>query len=240
MAATLPNVTGRQRAPAAGAGRPVVPARCVRLASSASLLSGINTPIRGAAGPLQRHQQPACPLRPGRRNAPSTPSAPARGLAPPVQALPDPAAVALFFAPGLAILAYGFIKGKGNLRDGLSRLLTEVRGRVFGGRRCRGLRRSWYRQGSCCAALCLAVRLERACRRRCTAWHAGHAAFGGCAAEQHSTASSQRLHATCCPHGFRAGPARTLAQQEGRGKRLYIWPVGGWGSRERVSPRDPY
>jgi hypothetical protein len=34
--------------------------------------------------------------------------------------------VALFFTPGLAALAYAYIKGKGNLKDGLSRLLTEV------------------------------------------------------------------------------------------------------------------
>ena len=32
----------------------------------------------------------------------------------------------LFFAPGAAILGYAFFKGKGNLTDGLSRLLTEV------------------------------------------------------------------------------------------------------------------
>lgn len=36
------------------------------------------------------------------------------------------AGVALFFAPGLAILAYAFVRGKGNVKDGLSRLLTEV------------------------------------------------------------------------------------------------------------------
>lgn len=34
--------------------------------------------------------------------------------------------MALFFTPGLAALAYAYIKGKGNLKDGLSRLLTEV------------------------------------------------------------------------------------------------------------------
>lgn len=32
----------------------------------------------------------------------------------------------LFFAPGAAILTYAFFKGKGNLTDGLSKLLTEV------------------------------------------------------------------------------------------------------------------
>ena len=34
--------------------------------------------------------------------------------------------VGLFFTPGMLALAYAFVKGKGNLRDGLSRLLTEV------------------------------------------------------------------------------------------------------------------
>lgn len=32
----------------------------------------------------------------------------------------------IFFAPGAAILGYAFVKGKGNVKDGLSRLLTEV------------------------------------------------------------------------------------------------------------------
>ncbi len=34
--------------------------------------------------------------------------------------------VGLFLTPGLLILATGFVKGKGNLSDGLSRLLTEL------------------------------------------------------------------------------------------------------------------
>jgi hypothetical protein len=34
--------------------------------------------------------------------------------------------LALFFTPGLATLVYAFIKGKGNLKDGLSRVLTEL------------------------------------------------------------------------------------------------------------------
>lgn len=34
--------------------------------------------------------------------------------------------VGLFLTPGLLIVATGFVKGKGNLSDGLSRLLTEV------------------------------------------------------------------------------------------------------------------
>lgn len=32
----------------------------------------------------------------------------------------------LFFTPGLLTVAYAFVKGKGNVKDGLSRLLTEV------------------------------------------------------------------------------------------------------------------
>jgi hypothetical protein len=36
------------------------------------------------------------------------------------------AGAALFFAPGLLALVYAYFKGKGNLSDGLSRLLTEV------------------------------------------------------------------------------------------------------------------
>lgn len=38
----------------------------------------------------------------------------------------EAAGIALFFAPGLAALAYAYIKGKGNLTDGLSRLLTDI------------------------------------------------------------------------------------------------------------------
>jgi hypothetical protein len=37
---------------------------------------------------------------------------------------------ALFFTPGALALAYAFVKGRGNLRDGLSRLLTEVHKRA--------------------------------------------------------------------------------------------------------------
>lgn len=40
--------------------------------------------------------------------------------------LSDLLPVALFFAPGLSALVYAYFKGKGNLKDGLSRLLTEV------------------------------------------------------------------------------------------------------------------
>lgn len=39
---------------------------------------------------------------------------------------PELLGVAAFFAPGAAILLYALVKGKGNLQDGLSRLLTEV------------------------------------------------------------------------------------------------------------------
>lgn len=45
----------------------------------------------------------------------------ARALLEPSQAL----GVALFFTPGLLGLVYAFFKGKGNVRDGLSRMLTE-------------------------------------------------------------------------------------------------------------------
>ncbi len=38
----------------------------------------------------------------------------------------DLTGVALFFAPGAAALVYAWFKGKGNLTDGLSRLLTDV------------------------------------------------------------------------------------------------------------------
>lgn len=34
--------------------------------------------------------------------------------------------VGLFFTPGLLAVAYAFVKGKGNLKDGLSRLLTDI------------------------------------------------------------------------------------------------------------------
>ena len=38
----------------------------------------------------------------------------------------NPLPIILFFTPGLLTVLYAFIKGKGNLSDGLSRLLTEV------------------------------------------------------------------------------------------------------------------
>ncbi|GIL44064.1 hypothetical protein Vafri_1625 [Volvox africanus] len=61
------------------------------------------------------------PLRPGQhgRSIGSQSRLVSRGL-------PDPVAVGLFFAPGLAALVYAYFRGKGNLTDGLSRLLTEV------------------------------------------------------------------------------------------------------------------
>lgn len=34
--------------------------------------------------------------------------------------------VALFFTPGLLAVVYAFFKGKGNVKDGLSRMLTEL------------------------------------------------------------------------------------------------------------------
>ena len=39
--------------------------------------------------------------------------------------------VGLFFTPGLAGLAYAYFKGKGNLPDGLSKLLDEVSAGYF-------------------------------------------------------------------------------------------------------------
>lgn len=39
---------------------------------------------------------------------------------------PELAGVALFFAPSIAALIYAYFKGKGNIKDGLSRLLTAV------------------------------------------------------------------------------------------------------------------
>ncbi|KXZ42239.1 hypothetical protein GPECTOR_176g220 [Gonium pectorale] len=62
------------------------------------------------------------PLRPGQPSGRS--SRIASRMVP--RGLPDPLAVGLFFAPGLAALVYAFIRGKGNLTDGLSRLLTEI------------------------------------------------------------------------------------------------------------------
>ncbi|GLC47475.1 hypothetical protein PLESTF_000433500 [Pleodorina starrii] len=62
------------------------------------------------------------PLRPGQQSG--RPAGPRSRMVP--HGLPDPLAVGLFFAPGLAALVYAYIRGKGNLTDGLSRLLTEV------------------------------------------------------------------------------------------------------------------
>jgi hypothetical protein len=65
---------------------------------------------------------PAAPLAvPARRPAPRRLRA-----APSPRALSAAAGLAAFFAPGAGVLAYAFVKGKGNLSDGLSRLLTEV------------------------------------------------------------------------------------------------------------------
>jgi len=66
---------------------------------------------------------PAAPLAaPARRPAPRRRGA----AAAPPRALSAAAGLAAFFAPGAGVLAYAFVKGKGNLSDGLSRLLTEV------------------------------------------------------------------------------------------------------------------
>lgn len=93
---------------------------------------------RTGAAPLQRGsagsnlRAPAAPLLP---RAPLPPlvrrpgvAAPRRGPAPARAFLSTEQLVglAIFFSPSVAALIYAFIKGKGNLTDGLSRLLTEV------------------------------------------------------------------------------------------------------------------
>lgn len=102
--------------------------RTFRLACNASALN---------SGPIGAHKQRAS--NSVQRSV--VPQLPGCGLRlPPLQqqqrraqvackALPDLTGVALFFAPGAAICLYALVKGKGNLKDGLSRLLTEVRGR---------------------------------------------------------------------------------------------------------------
>jgi hypothetical protein len=77
--------------------------------------------------------------------APARPAPGARRRAVAVRAggvPPELLGLAAFFAPGAAILAYAYYKGRGNLKDGLSRLLTDVRWAVGGGRasRCAGRR----------------------------------------------------------------------------------------------------
>ncbi|KAL4440213.1 hypothetical protein ABPG75_003214 [Micractinium tetrahymenae] len=93
---------------------------------------------RAGAAPLQRgpaglhSRAPAAPLLPRAPLPPLTRwprvAAPRRGPAPARAFLSTEQLVglAIFFSPSVAALIYAFIKGKGNLTDGLSRLLTEV------------------------------------------------------------------------------------------------------------------
>lgn len=96
------------------------------------------TIARASVAPLQRgpagvHKRaPAAPLLPRaplplRFQRPRV-AAPRRGPAPARAFLSTEQLVglAIFFSPSVAALIYAFIKGKGNLTDGLSRLLTEV------------------------------------------------------------------------------------------------------------------
>lgn len=75
--------------------------------------------------PLNQHQSiaPKLPF-----SGAAAPQLGARRRAAPItrSGLSDLLPVALFFAPGLSALVYAYFKGKGNLKDGLSRLLTEV------------------------------------------------------------------------------------------------------------------
>jgi hypothetical protein len=91
---------------------------CVGRPALRALAAWPPSPAAAASRPLQRPA--SSPLCPSMRQGPR------RAVLPPAQALPDPLAVGLFFAPGLAALVYAYFKGKGNLTDGLSRLLTEV------------------------------------------------------------------------------------------------------------------
>lgn len=77
--------------------------------------------------PHGRHCSPAAPA-PARARAPRGPAPAPRRRAPPRAAAvpPEVLGAAAFFAPGAAILLYALVKGKGNLSDGLSRLLTDV------------------------------------------------------------------------------------------------------------------
>ncbi|KAG2495589.1 hypothetical protein HYH03_006189 [Edaphochlamys debaryana] len=98
----------------------VAPLRGLRpLARSASPLQP-STSSLSSSSPLARAPSSASPLRPGQpsRNARIGSRVVPQGI--------DPLAVGLFFAPGLAALVYAYFRGKGNMTDGLSHLLTEV------------------------------------------------------------------------------------------------------------------
>lgn len=76
----------------------------------------------GSSRPFTPPALPTTTISSNRRNRPAPArDVSARALLEPSQAL----GVALFFTPGLLGLVYAFFKGKGNVRDGLSRMLTE-------------------------------------------------------------------------------------------------------------------
>ncbi|EFJ43549.1 hypothetical protein VOLCADRAFT_65884 [Volvox carteri f. nagariensis] len=99
--------------------------------------SGARGPLRIAAGcsprPRRAHAFSPNPFNPSLSSLATSPLRPGRlsrstGLQSRLipAGLPDPLAVGLFFAPGFAALVYAYFRGKGNLTDGLSRLLTEI------------------------------------------------------------------------------------------------------------------
>jgi hypothetical protein len=74
-----------------------------------------------------RRRQPSSPAPLLLRRSPFAPSHRSRHAAPPAAALPETAlAVAAFLAPGVALAVAALVKGRGNARDGASRLLTEL------------------------------------------------------------------------------------------------------------------
>lgn len=100
VAATAATSRPQQRcsSSAISAGRHALPTPSLTSSSSSSRTSP-------AAAPHNRHRRDVS----------------ARALLEPSQAL----GVALFFTPGLLGLVYAYFKGKGNIKDGLSRMLTE-------------------------------------------------------------------------------------------------------------------
>jgi hypothetical protein len=111
------------------AGASCLPASRHRTGALGTLASAIRSPIgRSASTSLSN----ACPI-PLSRSAsaqfgPRSPllRAPQRNTVIARASLSDLVPVLLFFTPGLGALVYAYFKGKGNLKDGLSRLLTEV------------------------------------------------------------------------------------------------------------------
>jgi len=99
----------------------VGPVRVTRPASNA--LSNLR---HAGKGPAVRRPSGASPRLNHRPISIRSPALPAQEI---VQSLAEgfnPLPVVLFFTPGLLTLIYAFVKGKGNLSDGLSRVLTEV------------------------------------------------------------------------------------------------------------------